>query len=106
MNPWRVPLTPPPSPPAGGMWRAETIRTYESVESPPHPDPLPASGAREKWSLRFNLNSSRASHLICGYILGVMLEPVKPAIPSHGGWQGEISTETGSAQGTFFFAPR
>jgi hypothetical protein len=35
-----------------------TIREHESVETPPHPDPLrasfarldPASGAREKWS--------------------------------------------------------
>jgi hypothetical protein len=28
-----------------------TIRERESVETPPHPDPLPASGAREKWSV-------------------------------------------------------
>jgi len=27
-----------------------TIREHESVETPPHPDPLPASGARGKWS--------------------------------------------------------
>jgi hypothetical protein len=38
--------------------------------------------------------------------LGGILEPAKAAIPPHGGWQGEISTETGSTQGTFFFAPR
>jgi hypothetical protein len=30
----------------------------------------------------------------------------KAAIPPDGGWQGEIPTETGSTQGTFFFAPR
>jgi hypothetical protein len=28
-----------------------TIRESNSVERPPHPDPLPASGAREKWSI-------------------------------------------------------
>jgi hypothetical protein len=32
-----------------------TLRESVSVESPPHPNPLPASGAREKWSRRATL---------------------------------------------------
>src|ERR1700716_2254501 len=42
----------------GAIRARGTIREAEGVESPPHPDPLPASGAREKWSRGFNLNSS------------------------------------------------
>jgi hypothetical protein len=34
------------------------IRESDLAERPPHPDPLPASGARETWSRRLNLNSS------------------------------------------------
>src|SRR5436305_10292193 len=48
-----------------------TIRESECVETPPRPDPLPASGGREKWVRRFNLNASRFSCFsptkACGY---------------------------------------
>jgi hypothetical protein len=44
--------------------------------------------------------------LICGNILGTILEPRKAAIPRYGGWQRKISTESRSTHGTFFFAPR
>jgi hypothetical protein len=47
-----------------------------------------------------------AGHLICGNILGTMLEPAQGGDSAASRPAGKISTETGSAQGTFFFAPR